>query len=202
MGSKLYSADLVQLVARANRAMSAERTRQLGENATEEGRIALQFAEKELGRIYGFNAGVEKLSLSGVTDEDQIAKIREAAERITGSKLLTAKGRREVEQQRMESFFGVDRGKITSRERKIWNTLTEKGGLFDKLHEMTGMESPSKNVQKAIEAMQRNGLSGKDITETLTEWADQQMAAAQDERQTIFDYVSEKYPDFNWKAEG
>lgn len=202
MGSKLYSADLVQLVARANRAMSAERTRQLGENATEEGRIALQFAEKELGRIYGFNAGVEKLSLSGVTDEDQIAKIREAAERITGSKLLTAKGRREVEQQRMESFFGVDRGKITSRERKIWNTLTEKGGLFDKLHEMTGMESPSKNVQKAIEAMQRNGLSGKDITETLTEWADQQMSAAQDERQTIFDYVSEKYPDFNWKAEG
>ena len=202
MGSKLYSADLMQLVARANRAMSAERTRQLGENATEEGRIALQFAEKELGRIYGFNAGVERLSLSGVTDEEQIAKIREAAERITGSKLLTAKGRREVEQQRIESFFGVDRGKITSRERKIWNTLTEKGGLFDKLHEMTGMESPSKNVQKAIEAMQRNGLSGKDITETLTDWADQQMAAAQDERQTIFDYVSEKYPDFNWKAEG
>lgn len=202
MGSKLYSNDLMQLVAQANRAMAAERTRQNSDKATEEGRIALQFAEKELGRIYGFNSGVEKLSLSGVTDETEIEKIREAAERITGSKMLTVKGRREVEQQRMETFFGVDRGKITSRERKIWSTLTEKGGLFDKLHEMTGMESPSKNVQKAIEAMQRNGLSGKDITETLTEWADQQMAVAQDDRQTIFDYVSEKYPDFNWKAEG
>lgn len=201
MGSKLYSADLMQLVAQANRAMSAERTRQQSDKATEEGRIALQFAAKELGRIYGFNSGVEKLSLSGVTDEAKIEQIREAAERITGSKLLTVKGRREVEQQRMESFFGVERGKITSRERKIWQTLTEKGGLFDKLHEMTGMESPSKNVQKAIEAMQRNGLSGKDITETLTDWADKQMAAAQDDKQTIFDYVSEKYPDFNWKAE-
>ena len=202
MGSNLYSADLMQLVAQANRLVSAERTRQLGEKATEEGRIALQFAEKELGRIYGFNSGVEKLSLSGVTDETQIGKIREAAERITGSKLLTVKGRREVEQQRMASFFGVERGKITAKERKIWNALTEKGGIFDKLHEMTGMESPSKNVQKAIEAMQKNGMSGNEITKTLTDWAGEQMAAAQEERQTIFDYVSLKYPDFNWKAEG
>lgn len=199
MGNRLYSADLMQLVAQANRAMAAERTRQLGDKATEEGRIALQFAEKELGRIYGFNSGVEKLSLSGVTDEAKIEKIREAAERITGSKLLTAKGRREVEQQRMETFFGVNRGNITSRERKIWKALTEKGGIFDQLHEMTGMESPSKNVQKAIEAMQRNGKSGLEIVTTLELWARENKGKKKTEQQSIYDYVSARYPDFDWR---
>lgn len=202
MGNRLYSTDLMQLVAQANRAMAAERTRQLGDKATEEGRIALQFADKELGRIYGFNSGVEKLSLSGVTNEEQIGKIREAAERITGSKLLTAKGRREVEQQRMETFFGVDRGKITSRERKIWKALTDKGGIFDQLHEMTGMESPSKNVQKAIEAMQRNGKSGLEITTTLELWARENKGKKKAEQQSIYDYVSARYPDFDWSLSG
>ena len=202
MANRLYSADLMQLVAQANRAMAAERTRQLGDKATEEGRIALQFAEKELGRIYGFNSGVEKLTLSGVTDETEIEKIREAAERITGSKLLTAKGRREVEQQRMETFFGVNRGKITSRERKIWKELTEKGGIFDQLHEMTGMESPSKNVQKAIEAMLRNGKSGIEISTTLKQWAYANKGKKKAERQSIYDYVSAKYPDFDWSLSG
>ena len=202
MASKLYSQDLMQLVAQANRAMEAERRRQAGggEAATEEGRIALQFAQKELGRIYGYNAGVQKLSLSGVTDEAEILKIQEAAERITGSKMLTAKGRREVEQKRMETFFGVDRGKITQRERKIWRELTSSGGLFDKMHEMQGVESPSRTVQDAIKAMKANGFTGPEITASLNKWAEENAAATAENAKNIFDYLNEHFPDFDWRA--
>lgn len=198
MLNRHYSSDLMQLVAQANRVMNAERQRQLGDKATEEGKIALQFADRELARIYGYNSDVQKLSLSGVTDEAELIRIQEAAERIVGSKLLTAKGRREVEQQRMETFFGVPRGEITSKERKVWRALTEKGGLFDKLHELTTMENPSKEVQKAIDYMRRNGKTGKEIMDTISDWADAQAKAAETEKQSIFDYISEKYPDFDW----
>ena len=201
-GSQFYSADMVQLVAQANRRIAQEAKRQAagGPEATEEGRIALKFAMKELEYIYGHNAGVEKLSLKGLTDPQEVRQVMEAAERITGSKLLTAAGRKEVEQQRIATFFDVDRGKITAAHRKIWKALTSPGGLFDKLHEMTGIESPSKTVQKAIDKMEKNGFTKQQIIDTLKDWADEQIRAAEDEKQNIFDYVSEKYPDFNWKA--
>ena len=202
MANAYYSQDLQRLVAQANRVMNAERARQDkgGEVATEEGRIALKFAQKELDRIYGYNQKVQRLSLSGVTDPEQIQKIQEAAERITGSKLLTAKGRREVEQKRMETFFGVDRGKITSRERKIWKELTASGGLFDMLHEMEGVESPSKTVQDAIKAMKANGFTGEQITEALYKWAKANAAATAENRENIVNYINREYPGFDWKA--
>jgi len=201
-GSQYFSADLVQLVAQANRAMNAERLRQDkgGEAATEEGKIALKFAQKELDRIYGANQKVQKLSLSGVTDPEKILEIWEAAERITASKLLTVSGRREVEQKRMEKFFGVDRGKITTRERKIWRELTASGGLFDMLHEMEGVESPSKTVQDAIKVMKANGFTGEQITEALYTWAKQNAAAAADKQESITNYLTREYPGINWKV--
>lgn len=202
MANEYYSADLQRLVAQANRVMNAERARQDkgGEAATEEGRIALQFAQKELDRIYGYNQKVQRLSLSGVTDPDQILKIQEAAERITASKLLTASGRREVEQKRMETFFGVDRGKITTRERKIWRELTASGGLFDKLHEMEGVESPSKTVQDAIRVMKANGMTGAQITEALNNWASANAAATAANTTTIYNYLLKEYPDLDWSV--
>lgn len=200
-GSKYYSADMVQLVAQANRAMSRERARQRegGEAATEEGRIALKFAQKELDRIYGYNKKVQRLSLSGLEDPEKIQQVLEAAERITGSKLLTATGRREVEQKRMESFFGVDRGKITSKEWKIWRELTASGGLFDLLREMEGVESPSKTVQDAIKTMKANGWTGEQIIEALYKWAKKNAAAKAADMESITNYLTREYPDIDWK---
>lgn len=202
MANEFYSADLQRLVARANRVMNAERARQDkgGEVATEEGRIALQFAQKELDRIYGFNQKAQRLSLSGVTDPEEILKIQEAAERITASKLLTASGRREVEQKRMVTFFGVDRGKITTRERKIWRELTASGGLFDKLHEMEGVESPSKTVQDAVRVMKANGMTGAQITKALNDWASANAAATAANTTTIYNYLMKEYPELDWSV--
>lgn len=200
-GSQYFSAELVQLVAQANRVMNAERVRQDkgGEAATEEGKIALKFAQKELDRIYGYNQKVQRLSLSGVTDPEKILQIQEAAERITASKLLTVGGRREVEQKRMETFFGVDRGKITAKERKIWRELTASGGLFDMLHEMEGVESPSLTVQDAIKTMKANGFTGDQITEVLNAWARKNAAATVKNRESIQNYLTREYPDIDWK---
>lgn len=209
-GSKLYSADMVQLVAQANRRIAAEARRQDvgGADATEAGAIALHYAQRELDAIYGFNSGVEKLSLKGETDPRRIEKIVEAAERITSSKMLTVSGRKEAYTKSMESFFDTDRGKITEEQRLLYDELTrvrtsyrkkDKGvsySLFDRLKEFAGGYDVG-SIKDAVQMMVENGISSEEITKTLRNYVRKNAPKMQAE--SIYDYLEEKYPDMNWE---
>lgn len=202
-GSKLYSADMVQLVAQANRRIAQEAKRQEagGEQATEAGKVALHYAQKELEHIYGYNAGVQKLSLTGETDPARIADIIEAATRITESKMLTVSGRREARQKAAASFFGVDRGKLTAKQTKIFKALTEAkgpgGNVFDKLKENAAGYAAG-SIKDAVQQMVENDLTSAQITEAIQEYANKVSTAAGAYNQSIYDYLAEKYPDMEW----
>lgn len=200
-GSKYYSADMVQLVAQANRLISQERARQQegGEAATNAGAVALHFAERELAAIYGFNSQVQKLSLSGLQDPDQIRQVMEAAERITGSKMLSVKGRKEAEQKAVASFFGVDRGKITAKQKKIWRALMEgKNGqapVIEKLKESAAGYAAG-SIKDAVQMMVENGLTSAQITEVIDGYATEN--AGKVNAESVYDYLADKYPDMDW----
>lgn len=200
-GSKYYSADMVQLVAQANRLISQERARQQagGEAATNAGAVALHFAERELAAIYGFNSQVQKLSLSGLQDPDQIRQVMEAAERITGSKMLSVKGRKEAEQKAVASFFGVDRGKITAKQKKIWRALMEgKNGqapVIEKLKESAAGYAAG-SIKDAVQMMVENGLTSAQITEVIDGYAAEN--AGKVNAESVYDYLADKYPDMDW----
>lgn len=200
-GSKYYSADMVQLVAQANRLISQERARQQagGEAATNAGAVALHFAERELSAIYGFNSQVQKLSLSGLQDPDQIRQVMEAAERITGSKMLSVKGRKEAEQKAVASFFGVDRGKITAKQKKIWRALMEgKNGqapVIEKLKESAAGYAAG-SIKDAVQMMVENGLTSAQITEVIDGYATENAGKVNTE--SVYDYLADKYPDMDW----
>lgn len=200
-GSKYYSADMVQLVAQANRLISQERARQQagGEAATNAGAVALHFAERELAAIYGFNSQVQKLSLSGLQDPDQIRQVMEAAERITGSKMLSVKGRKEAEQKAVASFFGVDRGKITAKQKKIWRALMEgKNGqapVIEKLKESAAGYAAG-SIKDAVQMMVENGLTSAQITDVISGYAAEN--AGKVNAESVYDYLADKYPDMDW----
>ena len=200
-GSKYYSADMVQLVAQANRLISQERARQQagGEAATNAGAVALHFAERELAAIYGFNSQVQKLSLSGLQDPDQIRQVMEAAERITGSKMLSVKGRKEAEQKAVASFFGVDRGKITAKQKKIWRALMEgKNGqapVIEKLKESAAGYAAG-SIKDAVQMMVENGLTSAQITEVIDGYAAEN--AGKVNAESVYDYLADKYPEMDW----
>ena len=200
-GSKYYSADMVQLVAQANRLISQERARQEagGEAATNAGAVALHFAERELAAIYGFNSQVQKLSLSGLQDPDQIRQVMEAAERITGSKMLSVKGRKEAEQKAVASFFGVDRGKITAKQKKIWRSLMEgKNGqapVIEKLKESAAGYAAG-SIKDAVQMMVENGLTSAQITEVIDGYAAENAGKVNGE--SVYDYLADKYPEMDW----
>lgn len=209
-GSKYYSADQVQLVAQANRLMEMERRRQEagGEAATEAGAVALHFAERELSAIYGYNSGVQKLALSGLEDPAQIQKVLDAAERITGSKMLTAKGRKEAEEKAMASFYDVKRGEVTYEQKQLYRALAkpikvysrthpegQKINLFDRLKEFAGGYNAG-SVKDAIQQMVENNISSEDITRTLREYVSANMTKTAPE--SIYDYLDTKYPDMEW----
>lgn len=201
-GTAYASADLVQLVAQANRRMAQEAKRQAagGLEATNAGAVALHYAQRELTAIYGFNSGVEKLSVRGVSDPETLRQIEEAATRIVESKMLTVSGRKEAEQKAAASFFGVPRGKLTAKQRKIYRALTEdtgRGSVFDKMREsaagyMTG------TVKDAVQMMVENGLTSDQITAAIQEYADK--TSREQEAQSIYDYLDEKYPDLDWHS--
>lgn len=211
-GSKFYSADMVQLVAQANKRIAAEARRQEagGEAATEAGAVALHYAQRELSAIYGFNSGVEKLSLKGETDPKRIQQIVEAATRITESKMLTVSGRKEAHQKAMASFFDVDRGDITAEQRLLYEELTrvrtsyrkkDKGvsySLFDRLKEFAGGYNVG-SIKDAVQMMVENGLSSDDITKTLRNYV--RKNAPKIEAESIYDYLEDKYPDMDWTRE-
>lgn len=192
---------MVQLVAQANRLMSQERARQQegGEAATNAGAVALHFAERELAGIYGFNSGVQKLSLSGLEDPEQIRKVMEAAERITGSKMLSVKGRKEAEQKAVASFFGVDRGKITAKQKKIWRALMEgKNGqapVIEKLKESAAGYAAG-SIKDAVQMMVENGLTSSQITQAIEGYAAEN--AGKQNAESVYDYLAEHYPDMDW----
>lgn len=208
-GSALYSADMVQLVAQANRRIAQEAKRQEagGAQATEAGAVALHYAQKELDHIYGYNSGVEKLSLKGETDPQRIADIVEAATRITESKMLTVSGRKEAHQKAMASFFDVDRGEITAEQRSLYEELTrvrtsyrkkDKGvsySLFDRLKEFAGGYNAG-SIKDAVQMMVENGLSSEDITKTIRNYI--RKNAPKVEAESIYDYLADKYPDMKW----
>ena len=201
-GSALYSADIVQLVAQANRRIAQEAKRQEagGAQATEAGAVALHYAQKELDHIYGYNSGVEKLSLKGETDPQKIADIVEAAKRITESKMLTVSGRKEARQKAMASFFGVDRGLITAKMSKIYKALTESAGggnVFEKLRENPAGYAAG-TIQNAIQQMVENDLTSDQITEAIQSYAEQVSRSAGQYTQSIYDYLEETYPDMEW----
>lgn len=202
-GSKHFSADQVQLVAQANRLMEMERRRQEagGEAATEAGAVALHFAERELSAIYGYNSGVQKLALSGLEDPAQIQKVLDAAERITESKMLSAKGRKEAEQKAIATFFDVDRGKITAKQKKIYRELvTPKGGggnVFEKLKESAAGYAAG-SIKDAVQIMTENGLTSNQITETIGGYLESVRGAQNPD--SIYDYLSDKYPDMEWSV--
>jgi len=201
-GTQYASADLVQLVAQANRRMAQEAKRQAagGPEATNAGAVALHYAQRELTAIYGFNSGVEKLSVKGVSDPETLRQIEEAATRIVESKMLTVSGRKESEQKAAASFFGVDRGKLTAKQRKIYRALTQEGpggggNIFDKIKEsaagyMTG------TVKDAVQMMVENGLTADQISEAVEEYANK--TRREQEAQSIYDYLEDKYPDMDW----
>ena len=211
-GSKLYSADMVQLVAQANKRIAAEARRQEagGAAATEAGAVALHYAQRELSAIYGFNSGVEKLSLKGETDPKRIEQIVEAATRITESKMLTVSGRKEAHQKAMASFFDVDRGDITAEQRLLYEELTrvrtsyrkkDKGfsySLFDRLKEFAGGYNVG-SIKDAVQMMVENGLSSDDITKTLRNYV--RKNAPKIEAESIYDYLADKYPEMDWTKE-
>ena len=192
---------MVQLVAQANRLISQERARQQagGEAATNAGAVALHFAERELAAIYGFNSQVQKLSLSGLQDPDQIRQVMEAAERITGSKMLSVKGRKEAEQKAVASFFGVDRGKITAKQKKIWRALMEgKNGqapVIEKLKESAAGYAAG-SIKDAVQMMVENGLTSAQITEVIDGYAAEN--AGKVNAESVYDYLADKYPEMDW----
>ena len=200
-GSQFYSADMVQMVAQANRRVAQEAKRQEagGPEATQAGAVALHYAQRELDAIYGYNSGVEKLSLKGETDPERIKQIIEAAERITGSKMLTVSGRKEAEQKAIASFFGVPRGKITAKQKQIYRALTKDGGggnVFDKFKESAGGYMTG-TIKDAVQLMVENGLTTQQITDTIKAYADK--TAAEQQAESIYDYLADKYPEMNWE---
>ena len=196
-GSQYYSADMVQLVAQANRAMEQERRRQAagGDAATKAGAVALHYAERELAAIYGVNAEVQKLSLKGVTDPAQVQKIVDAAKRITGSRMLTVKGRREAEQKTVASFFGVDRGKITAKQKRIWKGLM--GGqtsIIEQLKESAAGYAAG-SIKDAVNMMIENGLTSGQITAVIEGYTAEAKGAA--DAQSVYDYLADVYPNMD-----
>lgn len=199
-GSQYYSADMVQLVAQANRAMEQERRRQAagGDAATKAGAVALHYAERELAAIYGVNAEVQKLSLKGVTDPAQVQKIVDAAKRITGSRMLTVKGRREAEQKTVASFFGVDRGKITAKQKRIWKGLM--GGqtsIIEQLKESAAGYAAG-SIKDAVNMMIENGLTSGQITAVIEGYTAEAKGAA--DAQSVYDYLADVYPNMDWSV--
>ena len=192
MPSQLYSSDEQRLVALANRLVNAERTRQEqgGEAATEWGAVALEFAEKEIKRIYGFNSGVQKLSLSGEDDPEKVRAIIEAAGRITESKMLTVKGRREAISKAAQSFFDTD--KPNAADTKLFKDLAE-SGFFDQLREFH-VESDA--VQDTINIMRDNGIPNSDIRKVLREYVNYRRAS--DNPVSVYDYIGDRYPGLEW----
>lgn len=212
MGNALYSQADLQMIRLANRLMNAERKRQDigGVAATEAGKIALHYAERELERIYGFDAGVQALSLAGVEDERQVQKILEAADRITGSKMLTVKGRKEAYEKGMETFFQVEeRGTpVTYEEKQLYAELTrtrvsrrkgDKGTeytLFDRLKEFQGGYEVG-TIKDAVNKMVENDISSEEITELIKEYI---FSQSKKQKPTgIYDYLGRKKPGIDWR---
>ena len=203
-GTAYASADLVQLVAQANRRIAQEAKRQAagGPEATNAGAVALHYAQRELTAIYGFNSGVEKLSVKGVSDPETLRQIEEAATRIVESKMLTVSGRKEAEQKAAASFFGVPRGKLTAKQQKIYKGLMEgKNGappLIEKLKESAAGYAAG-SIKDAVQMMVENGLTGNQITETLKGFIEANAGATVSD--SIYDYLADKYPEMDWMKE-
>ena len=200
VSTQYASADQIQLIAQANRRMAEERKRQAGggAQATEAGAVALAYAEKEVRRLYKDNADAQKLTLKGETNPERIQKIVEAAERIVGSKQLTVAGRRETDIKMMETFFGVKRSQFTKREYAVWKGLTTKGpngvAPIERVHEMVNYEAGS--LKDAAQQMSANGMSSQEITNALNDYM--QENAGKQQGESVYDYLSEKYPDMEW----
>ena len=100
------------------------------------------------------------------------------------------------------SFFGVDRGKLTAKQQKIYKGLMEgKNGvppLIEKLKESAAGYAAG-SIKDAVQMMVENGLTGNQITETLKVFIEANAGATNAD--SIYDYLADKYPEMDWTKE-
>ena len=151
MDSKARS-KLIRQIITANKRIERERSRQIsyeiwkeangGKGSTrtpaafsqmEWGKTALDFAQKELDRIYG-KGNADKFTTKGMTDE-QLQQIAEAVDRVNSSKMLTAAGRKEQARNNTAQFFMKAPEDVTQREMNLLKKLDDEG-ILDKMKEL------------------------------------------------------------------
>ncbi len=145
----LSETDVLQaMINEANKRIEKERERQIAAEVISEqsgepiklkrgewGRRALNFAEKEITRIYGEDADL--FTLEGIDLEDTQKKqdLIDALNRVISSKMLTESGRREQAKIATANFFKKDPRDVTRREMNLLARLDDTG-LLDKMKEL------------------------------------------------------------------
>ena len=137
--------ELQKKIRKANRRIEKERQRQIAAEVIAEasgepvklkmgewGKVALNFAQKEIEKIYG--KGAERFSLEGIS-EDMIADLEAAVDRVLRSPMLTEEGRMEQAKANTANFFHKDPSEVTRREMNLLSRLDETG-LLDKMKEL------------------------------------------------------------------
>lgn len=137
--------ELQKKIRKANRRIEKERQRQIAAEVIAEasgepvklkmgewGKVALNFAQKEIENIYG--KGAERFSLEGIS-EDMVSDLELALDRVLRSPMLTEQGRLEQAKANTANFFHKDPSEVTRREMNLLSRLDETG-LLDKMKEL------------------------------------------------------------------
>ena len=137
--------ELQKKIRKANRRIEKERQRQIAAEVIAEysgepvklkmgewGKVALNFAQKEIEKIYG--KGAERFSLEGIS-EDMVSDLELALDRVLRSPMLTEQGRLEQAKANTANFFHKDPSEVTRREMNLLSRLDETG-LLDKMKEL------------------------------------------------------------------
>lgn len=137
--------ELQKKIRKANRRIEKERQRQIAAEVIAEasgepvklkmgewGKVALNFAQKEIEKIYG--KGAERFSLEGIS-EDMVSDLELALDRVLRSPMLTEQGRLEQAKSNTANFFHKDPSEVTRREMNLLSRLDETG-LLDKMKEL------------------------------------------------------------------
>ena len=137
--------ELQKKIRKANRRIEKERQRQIAAEVIAEasgepvklkmgewGKVALNFAQKEIEKIYG--KGAERFSLEGIS-EDMVSDLELALDRVLRSPMLTEQGRLEQVKANTANFFHKDPSEVTRREMNLLSRLDETG-LLDKMKEL------------------------------------------------------------------
>ena len=137
--------ELQKKIRKANRRIEKERQRQIAAEVIAEasgepvklkmgewGKVALNFAQKEIEKIYG--KGAERFSMEGIS-EDMVSDLELALDRVLRSPTLSEQGRLEQAKANTANFFHKDTSEVTRREMNLLSRLDETG-LLDKMKEL------------------------------------------------------------------